>query len=85
MGSDPAVGEAHSCSPVSRVKAQLSLIPETPADFRIVLTLRHADGSLCEAALTPIEASILVSELADALGEGDRHIAATARGSGDER
>ncbi|RXR30899.1 hypothetical protein [Sphingobium sp. CCH11-B1] len=85
VGSDPAVGEAHSRLPVSRVTAQLSPISQALQNFRVVLTLHEADGSLYEAALTPIEASILVSEIANALAEGDRQIVASTRGSGDER
>lgn len=48
------------------------MMPRTPGDFRVVLTFHHADGKLCEAALTPLEASMLVSEVAHVLEEGDR-------------
>lgn len=71
----PAVGAQSPRSPVSGVNAHLRTIPQTPGEFRIVLTFHHADGKLCEAALTPLEASMLVSEVAHVLEEGDRRTA----------
>jgi hypothetical protein len=37
-----------------------------------VLTFHHADGKLCEAVLSPLEASTIVSEVAHVLEDGDR-------------
>lgn len=50
------------------------------ADFRIVLTLRPDVCNHGEAILTPIEAAILLSEIAEHLGEGDRLAAGPAPG-----
>ena len=68
----PAVGAQSPRSSVNGVNTHLRLIPQAPGDFRVVLTFHHTDGKLCEAALTPPEASMLVSEVAHVLEEGDR-------------
>lgn len=56
-------------SPVSGVNAHLR-IPRDPADFRIVVTFHHADGSLCEAELTPVEAVGLMAEIGRVIDQG---------------
>lgn len=61
-----------SSAPVSGLNAHLRLMPQTAGAYRVVLTFHHGDGQLCEAALTPLEASVLVSEIAQVLEDGDR-------------
>lgn len=65
----PAGGEGVRRSPVSGVNAHLR-IPRDPADFRVVVTFHHADGTLCEAALTPHEAVGLMAEIGRAIDQG---------------
>lgn len=67
-----AVGAQSPRSPVSGGHGHLRTIPQAPGDFRVVLTFHHADGKLCEAVLSPLEASMIVSEVAHVLEEGDR-------------
>lgn len=55
------------------MRADLRLTPQTPDRFQVVLTVRHSDGHVCEAALSPLAASVLASEIADVLQEGDRN------------
>lgn len=57
---------------MSGFNAHLRLMPQAPDEYRVVLTFHHGDGQLCEAALTPLEASMLLSEIAHVLEEGDR-------------
>lgn len=57
---------------MSDFNAHLRLMPHSPGEYRVVLTFHHGDGQLCEAALTPLEASMLLSEIAHVLEEGDR-------------
>jgi hypothetical protein len=61
-----------SSAHVSEFNAHLRLMPMTPDQYRVVLTFHHGDGRLCEAALTPLEACELVSEIAHVLEHGDR-------------
>lgn len=58
-------------SPVSGVNAHLRLIPRGPGGFRVVVTFHHADGSLCEAELTPVEAVGLMAEISRVIDQGD--------------
>lgn len=53
------------------VSAALRLTPESPDDFRVVLSFRQQDGEMHETSLKPVEASMLVSEVAHVLAEGD--------------
>ena len=59
-------------APVSGFNAHLRLTPRSPGEYRVVLTFHHSDGQLGEAALTPLEASMLLSEIAHVLEVGDR-------------
>lgn len=57
------------------ISAALRLEPESPDDFRVVLSFRQKDGEMHETALKPVEASMLVSEIAHVLAEGDQRTA----------
>lgn len=71
-GEESLVGGASAArSPVSGVNAHLRLIPRDPGDFRVVVTFHHADGSLCEAELRPVEAAGLMSEIACVIDQGN--------------
>lgn len=59
-------------SPITGVNAHLRLIPRDPGDFRVVVTFHHANGSLCEAELKPVEAAGLMSEIARVIDQGNR-------------
>jgi hypothetical protein len=63
-----------NCAPVNAFNAHLRVMHQASGEFRIVLTFHHSDGQLCEAVLTPLEASVLVSEIADVLEDGDRRV-----------
>ena len=69
-----------SRAPVSAFNARLDTTLEARGEFRVVLTFHHSDGQLYEAALTPLEASMLLSEIAHVLEDGDRR--ASRSGSG---
>jgi hypothetical protein len=58
-------------SPHLPVNAHLRLIPRDPNDFRVVVTFHHTDGSLCEAALKPVEAAGLMSEILHVIDRGN--------------
>jgi hypothetical protein len=65
LGEEILTGRASATrSPVSGVNAHLRLIPRDPSDFLVVVTFHHANGSLGEAELNPIEAAGFVSEIA---------------------
>lgn len=66
----PKHSTASTSLPVSGVNAHLRLIPRDPENYRVVLTFHHADGSLCEAALGPSEATELMSEIAGVIDQG---------------
>ena len=68
----PGAGSAVARPSCARVSADLRLTPQAPDQYQVVLTFRHSDGQLYEAVLTPLAASVLASEIADALHEGDR-------------
>lgn len=68
-GRDPAARVA-----VAQLSAHLRLTPRTPQQYQVVLIHRGDDGRLSEVVLTPLEASVLVSEIAQALEEGDGQI-----------
>lgn len=76
-------------SPISGVNAHLRLIPRYPSDFRVVAPFYHADGSLCEAELTPFAAAGLMSDIARVIDQGNSHgphgTRDTKRGAPDER
>ena len=55
---------------VDQVNAHLRTFPREPADFRVVLTFHHTDGSLCEAQLTQDNATGLLSEIARVIHQG---------------
>jgi hypothetical protein len=64
-GEESSAGAASkTCSPVSGVHAQLRQLPGDPCDFRVVVSFLRADGSNCEAELTPVDAAGLMSEIA---------------------
>jgi hypothetical protein len=66
-----AVGAKSPHLPVSGVNAHLRLSPRDPNDFRVVVTFHHTDGSLCEAALKPVEAAGLMSEILHVIDRGN--------------
>jgi hypothetical protein len=68
-------------APVSAFNAHLRLTPQAPGEYRVVLTFHLSDGQLCEAALTPLEASILLSEIAHVLEDGDRRAGRSEAGA----
>lgn len=65
----PAGSEGVRRFPVSGVNAHLR-IPRKPADFRVVVTFHHADGTLCEAELTPNEAAELMAQIGRTIDQG---------------
>lgn len=67
----PAGGASVIRSPVSGVNAHLRLFPRNPGDFRVVVTFHRADGSICEAELTPLDAASLMSEIARTIDQGN--------------
>jgi hypothetical protein len=71
-GSSGWEQDAARSSCARALNAHLRLLPGTPGEYRVVLTFHHGDGQLCEAALTPIEACVFVSEIANVLEDGDR-------------
>lgn len=80
-----AGGEGISRSLISGVNAHLR-IPRDPADFRVVLTFHHTDGTLCEAELMPNEAAGLMAEIGRAIDQGSTNeLRSPQRGEGERR
>lgn len=72
-GEGSPIGDASATRlPVSGINAHLRLIPRDKGDYRVVVTFHHANGSLCEAELKPVEAAGLMSEIARVIDQGNR-------------
>jgi hypothetical protein len=56
-------------APASGFNANLRLTPQSPGEYRVVLTFHHCDGQLGEAAHSP---ESLLSEIAHVHEAGDR-------------
>ena len=54
----------------SGVNAHLRMFPRDRSTFRVVLKFHLADGSLCEAELSPDQAADLVNEIAGVIEQG---------------
>ena len=80
-GGSPIGGTSATRLPVSGINAHLRLIPRDPGDYRVVVTFHHANGSLCEAELKPVEAAGLMSEIARVIDQGNRRGLHSPRGT----
>ena len=70
--NEPNFAAKASTTPASvdGVNAHLRTFPRDHADFRVVLTFHHLDGSLCEAELTRDDATRLLSEIVRVIHQG---------------
>lgn len=78
---NPIGGAGAARLPVSGINAHLRLIPCDPGDYRVVVTFHHANGSLGEAELEPVEAAGLMSAIARVIDQGNRRGLHSPRGA----